>query len=156
MLRKFAAKRSSKCFFDLDARKYLFLIITHSVLDLEKGNCFSHVKLKGYEMLYEKFEKAWEDTDVDLYKSLHHADWEFKFHSSGHIMKFGDVSDEQLASMLQNNINENSRCVYENDDILVQHSIVTFPSGDKEAVLMVSQKKDGLIWRTETGATPLK
>ena len=63
------------------------------------------------------------------------------------------MSDEQLASMLQNNINENSRCLYENDDILVQHSVVTFPSGDKEAVLMVSQKKDGLIWRTETGAT---
>jgi hypothetical protein len=117
---------------------------------------FIEVKLKGYEMLYEKFEKAWEDADVDLYKSLHHADWEFKFHSSGHVMKSGDVSDEQLASMLQNNINENSRCVYENDDILVQHSVVTFPSGDKEAVLMVSQKKDGLIWRTETGATPLK
>ena len=107
-------------------------------------------------MLYEKFEKAWEDADVDLYKSLHHADWEFKFHSSGHVMKSGDVSDEQLASMLQDNKNENSRCVYENDDILVQHSVVTFPSGDKEAVLMVSQKKDGLIWRTETGATPLK
>ena len=58
-------------------------------------------------MLYEKFEKAWEDADVDLYKSLHHADWEFKFHSSGHVMKSGDVSDEQLASMLKNNINEN-------------------------------------------------
>ena len=92
----------------------------------------------------------------DAHPTLHHDDWEFKFHSSGHVMKSGDVSDEQLASMLQNNINENSRCVYENDDILVQHSVVTFPSGDKEAVLMVSQKKDGLIWRTETGATPLK
>ena len=37
-------------------------------------------------MLYEKFEKAWEDADVDLYKSLHHDDWEFKFHSSGHVI----------------------------------------------------------------------
>ncbi|NCX84046.1 MAG: nuclear transport factor 2 family protein, partial [Rhodobacteraceae bacterium] len=27
--------------------------------------------------------------------------------------------------------------------------------GDKEAVMMVSLKKDGLIWRTETGATPV-
>ena len=143
-------------FFAIWMHVSFILQITLSVLDLEKVIVFSDVKLKGYVMLYEKFEKAWEDADVDLYKSLHHADWEFKFHSSGHVMKSGDVSDEQLASMLQNNINENSRCVYENDDILVQHSIVTFPSGDKEAVLMVSKKKDGLIWRTETGATPLK
>ena len=46
-------------------------------------------------MLYEKFEKAWEDADVDLYKSLHHDDWEFKFHSSGHVMKSGDVYKRQ-------------------------------------------------------------
>ena len=51
---------------------------------------------------------------------------------------------------------ENVRCIYENDDILVTHSFNTYASGDKEALLWVSCKKDGLLWRTETGATPIK
>ena len=71
-------------------------------------------------------------------------------------MRPGDMSDEQLEIMMQNNVNENMRWIYENDDILVVHSFTTIPSGDKEAVLMVHKKKDGLFWRTETGATPIK
>jgi hypothetical protein len=51
--------------------------------------------------------------------------------------------------------NTHQRCIYENDDILVEHAFSEFPSGDKEAVMMVSLKKNGLIWRTETGATPV-
>ena len=47
------------------------------------------------------------------------------------------------------------RCIYENDDILVAHSFATYASGDKEALLMVHRKKDGRLWRTETGATPI-
>ena len=48
------------------------------------------------------------------------------------------------------------RCLYENEDIMVTHSITKFPNGTSDAVMMVSMKKDGLIWRTETGSTPLK
>jgi len=107
-------------------------------------------------MIYDKWIRAWTEADVATYKSLHHEDWEFKFHSTGNIMRSGDMSDEQLESMMQKNVNENMRCIYENDDILVVHSFATFPSGDKEAVLMVHKKKDGLLWRTETGATAIK
>ena len=71
-------------------------------------------------------------------------------------MRSGDMSDEQLESMMQKNVNENMRCIYENDDILVVHSFATFPSGDKEAVLMVHKKKNGPLWRTETGAMAIK
>jgi hypothetical protein len=53
-------------------------------------------------------------------------------------------------------VQENHRCIYENDDILVTHSFNTYKSGDKEALLMVSLKKDGLLWRSETGATEIK
>ena len=107
-------------------------------------------------MIYDKWIKAWTEADVATYKSLHHEDWEFKFHSTGNIMRSGDMSDEKLESMMQKNVNENMRCIYENDDILVVHSFATFPSGDKEAVLMVHKKKDGLLRRTETGATAIK
>jgi|TARA_A100001011_G_scaffold178354_1_gene187088 hypothetical protein len=38
----------------------------------------------------------------------------------------------------------------------VIHQFNDFENGDKEAVMLVTLKKDGLFWRTETGATPLK
>jgi hypothetical protein len=47
------------------------------------------------------------------------------------------------------------RCLYENDDILVEHSIMDFPDGTREAVMHVHLLKDGKIIRTETGATPV-
>ena len=37
--------------------------------------------------------------------------------------------------------NTHQRCIYENGDILVEHAFSEFPSGDKEAVMMVSLKK---------------
>ena len=39
--------------------------------------------------------------------------------------------------------------------MLVEHGFAKFSSGDREAVLLVHLKKDGLLFRTEKGATPL-
>jgi hypothetical protein len=50
---------------------------------------------------------------------------------------------------------QNQRCLYENGDILVEHSVMDFPDGSREAVLAVHTLKDGKIIRTETGATPV-
>ena len=50
---------------------------------------------------------------------------------------------------------EDRWCIYENEDVLVEHRVAKFPNGDREAVLLVHLKKDGLLFRTETGATPL-
>ena len=47
------------------------------------------------------------------------------------------------------------RRIYENDDILVMHSINDYPDGTREAVLMTCSLKDGKISSTETGATLL-
>ena len=47
------------------------------------------------------------------------------------------------------------RCLYENEDILVEHSVMDFPDGTREAVLHAHMLKDGKIIRTETGATPV-
>jgi len=45
--------------------------------------------------------------------------------------------------------------LYENDDVMVMHQIMTFPNGSKEALMMVNMLKAGKISSTETGATPL-
>ena len=84
----------------------------------------------------------------------HQHDW--KFHSSGHIMKNGDMSVVDRQKMLESIEVTEMRCLYENEDIMVTHSVTKFPNGTSDAVMMVSMKKDGLIWRTETGSTPLK
>lgn len=107
-------------------------------------------------MLYEKMKNAWNEADVETYKALHHEDFTFTFHSTGRVMTNDEMSDQDMKNMMTSHNNISDRCIYENDDILVQHIVTEFASGDKEAVMMVSLKKDGLIWRTETGATPLK
>ena len=52
-------------------------------------------------------------------------------------------------------VNDASRCVYENDEILVSHDFMSYPDDTKEAVMLVCMIKDGKIIRMETGATPL-
>lgn len=112
--------------------------------------------VKGIKiMLYDKLVKAWADADVNLWDEIRHDEWEMLFHSDGRVVRKGDNSPEEVAERMAAINFEKSRCVYENEEILVVHQIVTFPSGDKEAVMNVSIKKDGLLWRTETGATPL-
>ena len=106
-------------------------------------------------MLYQKFVDAWDNKDAEAELELFHDDWAFKFHSSGKIMKKGDITTADRKKMMENIRQSERRCIYENDDILVMHSISHFPNDTSDAVMMVHMKKDGLLWRTETGSTPL-
>ena len=63
---------------------------------------------------------------------------------------------EEWAKLIKSIKRENQRCIFENKEILVTHSFNTYSSGEKEALLMVHKKKDGLFWRSESGATPIK
>ena len=49
---------------------------------------------------------------------------------------------------------EGRRLIYENDEIIVSHSILDGPMG-RNAVMLVRLVKDGKITRLETGSTPL-
>ena len=55
--------------------------------------------------------------------------------------------------------NTHTKQYFENNDVsrikLYTHQFNTYKSGDKEALMIVSLKKDGLIWKTETGATEM-
>ena len=48
---------------------------------------------------------------------------------------------------------KNVRILYENDEIGVRHSFVTFKDGNTQAVMAVYMFKDGKIVSMETGAT---
>jgi|TARA_B110000238_G_scaffold70812_1_gene77694 hypothetical protein len=62
-----------------------------------------------------------------------------------------------FAAMMANKkfIQDSTRLVYENDDILVVHNFISYPDSTKEAVMIVSMIKAGQIIHMETGATPL-
>ena len=49
-----------------------------------------------------------------------------------------------------------SRCVYENDDIIVDHFVTRFPDCSRESIIRVRMVEDEKIIRMETGATAMK
>ncbi len=62
-----------------------------------------------------------------------------------------------FAGMMANEkfIQDSTRLVYENDDILVVHNFISYPDDTKEAVMIVSMIKDGQIIDMKTGSTPM-
>ena len=106
--------------------------------------------------IFDKFEKAFADRDIDALGALFHDDYEMTMHSSGKVLtkqEWVKGFGEMLASGTV--VRERVRCVYENDDVLVTHAFSTFPNGTVDAVLWVGRKKDGLIHRVETGSTQI-
>ncbi|WP_112321670.1 nuclear transport factor 2 family protein [Oceanibium sediminis] len=107
--------------------------------------------------LFEKMNDAIKDRDLDAYLALYSEDAVFVRHQSGTEMskpEFGDMMKKMLASDVTDF--GSRRRIYENDDIIVVHSVNDYPDGSREAVLMACTKKDGKITRVETGATPLQ
>ena len=108
-------------------------------------------------MLYEKMKSADKSRDIDAFMELVHDDFVFVRNQNGtDVDRTGFYEGRKMMYASDKVTREKERCIYENDDICVLHQFSEFASGDKEAVMMVSLKKDGLLWRTETGATPLK
>ena len=106
--------------------------------------------------VFEQLESATKNRDADAYLALMADDFEFVRHQTGKSM-----NREEAAGMLRNMMSDstmiigNRRCIYENDDILVVHSINDYPDGSREAVLASYLLKDGKVTRLETGATML-
>ena len=79
------------------------------------------------------------------------------YHPTGKIITRADDSpEEEMREFMKNFKRDNSRFVYENDDILITNDTMTDVSGDKVVVMMVHLKKEGQIWRTEMGETQQK
>ena len=62
-----------------------------------------------------------------------------------------------VAGMFDNEkfVFESSRCVCENSEILVDHSVMSDPDGTREALMVIAMLKNGKILHIETGATSL-
>ena len=103
--------------------------------------------------IFEKWLKAVEDRDADALIGLLHEDFEFVRHQSGTSLNKAQMS-EIMRQMLSNNVVPKAeRCLYENEEVLVSHSVMNFPDETTEAILRFDLLKDGKIIKSETGAT---
>lgn len=107
--------------------------------------------------IYAMIDKAMRNKDADAYLNLLHDKYEFVRHQSGTRMNKAEMTEMIRGMMAKDSMKvSDERCLYENNDILVEHSVMDFPDGSREAVMGVHMLKDGKIFRTETGATLLK
>ena len=102
--------------------------------------------------MLEKYTNAIDKKDESIMNELLHDDFKFTMHKSGKTIGKADV----IKWAMSGDINQDkARIEYENDEVGVHHSIVTFNDGNVEAVMAVYRYKDGKITSLETGATPM-
>ena len=85
---------------------------------------------------------------------LLHDNFIFVRHQTGEEWSKDKFLDIMLTDVRDKTTSESRRLIYENDKIIVSHSILDGPSG-RHAVMLVRLVKDGKIYRAETGMTPL-
>lgn len=107
-------------------------------------------------MIFTEMQAAMQTGDVDRYTTLLAENFEYVRHKSQDT-----IDREAMRNLLTkvwrpgNRTIEELRCLYENDDILVVHTILSFASGSREAALIVHHKRDGRIVRIESGVSDL-
>ena len=107
-------------------------------------------------MIYEALKTASDAKDIDAIVSLYHPEYTFVRHQHNISLSLEEWRPIMERMMQSDKLEvHDSRCLYENEDILVMHNVITFPDDSKEAVMIVHTKKEGKIVRTETGATPI-
>ena len=100
--------------------------------------------------IYEKLDTAIENNDAKAYADLLHDDFQFVRHATNTAMTKSEWV-KVISNMMESGkvTRSNSRCIYENDDVLVSHSLVSFPDGSSEAVLVCFTLSNGKIIRSE-------
>lgn len=107
--------------------------------------------------IFEKMNAAVQSKDAEAYLALYSDEAVFVRHQTNTSMEKPQFEEMVRKMFASDQVNMGSRrCIYENDDILVVHSINDYPDGTREAVLMACTLKDGKISHVETGATPLQ
>ena len=102
--------------------------------------------------ILKRYTDAIANKDEATMNELLHDDFKFTMHKSGNSLEKADV----IKWAMSGDINQDKvRIVYENDEVGVHHSFVTFDDGNVEAVMAVYKYDNGKIISLETGATPM-
>ena len=106
--------------------------------------------------VFEKWLKGIEKRDADVLIELLHEDFEFVRHESGTSLNKTQMSDLlRPITSSESVVPQAHPCLYENEEVLVNHSAIDFPDGTTEAILRCSLLKDGKLIRSETGVAPI-
>jgi len=104
--------------------------------------------------VFARWSTAIENRNADELIACLHEDYTFVRHQTGTQM-----NRDQMAEMLRGFMSSDAvvvhsqRCLYENSEVMVEHSVMDFADGSRESILGFSRLQDGLIVHTETGAT---
>ena len=104
--------------------------------------------------LFDKWWDAANSNDRAQMADLLHDDFIFVRHNTGEELSKDEFLDYMLTGIRDKTASENRRLIYENDEMIVSHSILDGPMG-RNAVMLVRLVKDGKVIRAETGSTPL-
>ncbi len=103
------------------------------------------------------FDKWWDAANsLDRSKMAELLDDSFVFirHNTGEEWSKNEFIDYLMTGIRDQVTARDRRLIYENDQIIVSHSVLNGPMG-KNAVMLVRLVKDGKIIRMEAGSTPL-
>ena len=104
--------------------------------------------------LFDNWWDAANSKDRAQMAELLHNDFIFVRHNTGEELSKDEFLDYMLTGIRDKTTAENRRLIYENDEVIVSHSILDGPMG-RNAVMLVRLVKDGKLIRAETGSTPL-
>ena len=94
--------------------------------------------------------------DADRYAALLAEDFAYVRHKSGDTMGREAMRDLLVKVWRPGNRTiEDMRCLYENEDILVVHMVLSFASGSREGAMIVHHKRGDRIARIESGVSDL-
>ncbi len=106
--------------------------------------------------VYEKWSTAVDNRDADQLIACLHEDFTFVRHQSGTTMNKSEMAEMLRGFMSSDSVVvQSQRCLYENDEVMVEHSVMDFADGSREAILGFNRLKAGLIVHMESGATPV-
>ena len=102
--------------------------------------------------LLKKYSQAVDSLDESTMNHCFHDDFKFTNYSQGVTISKSELISWVMSGDVKR---EKVRTLYENEEVGVEHSFVTFSDGSKQAVLGFFTFKDGKIYTAETGATDI-
>ena len=104
--------------------------------------------------VYEQWSASTRNRDAEGMIACLHDDYTFVRHQTGTTMNKAEMAEMLRAFMGNDGITVHSqRCLYENEDVMVEHSVIDFPDGSREAIISFHRLKNGRVIHVETGAT---
>ena len=99
-----------------------------------------------------KYNTAMEEKDEAAMNELLHDDYKFTMHASGNVLEKAEIIKWAMSGDIKR---DKIRVLFENDEIGIEHALVTFDDGNTEAVMAVFKYQDGKMISLETGATKI-